>query len=346
MTELNNGVHMPLIGLGTAFGTKARALSADVESLVYKAIELGYRHFDCARCYMTEDQVGNAIARQIAENNVKRGDIFITSKLFGSYHQADQVESCLQQSLQSLKTDFVDLYLVHSPCAINAHRKRDENGMFYPDNEVDYVETWRQFEKLYRKGVVKAIGVSNFNCHQLDRLLRECVVKPAVNQIESHPYFNNDDLIRFCNKNDIHVTAYSPFGSDGREPLIDGAVQEIASKRGISPAQVCLRFSLQRGLSVVPRTQSLSHLSSNLSAGEDSGENLVLSEKQMSELTTLSRPSGRRIALKEFSNCKDYPFDEEDPSSASKVELSREGTKKAPISDGMNKRSSLLRFLP
>jgi len=322
--DLGNGVKIPVIGMGTAFGTKTRAVSVDVESLVYGAIEIGYRHFDCARCYMTEDKVGNAIARQIAEGNVRREDLFITSKLFGSYHHPDQVESCLKQSLHSLKTDYVDLYLVHSPCAINSQRKRDEKGMFYPDNDVDFMETWTQFEKLYHRGVVKAIGVSNFNAKQLDRLLSECVVKPAVNQIESHPHFNNSDLVRYCDENGIHVTAYSPFGSDDSEPLQDPAIVDMASKRGITPAQVCLRFALQRGLSVVPRTQTPSRLSSNFAAADESDERLILSEKQMTELSNLSRPSGRRIALREFANCKDYPFKDENPPRTIKEEISRE----------------------
>lgn len=311
--SLQNGVRMPVIGMGTAFGTKSRAESVDVESLVYDAIKIGYRHFDCARCYMTEDKVGNAISRHIQEETIKRKDIFITSKLFGSYHHPDQVESCLQQSLKSLKMDYVDLYLVHSPCAINYQRQRDENGLFYPDNGVDFMDTWSQFESLYYRGVVKSIGVSNFNTKQLERLLRECVVKPAVNQIESHPHFNNKDLIRFCKDNDIHVTAYSPFGSDDAKPLTDPGIQELASKRGIFPAQVCLRFALQRGLSVVPRTQKSSHLAVNLSAGDETNDQFVLSEKQMAELMTYSSPSGRRIALKEFANCKDYPFRDEVP---------------------------------
>lgn len=309
--ELGGGVKIPVLGMGTAFGTKELATSVDVESLVYEAISLGYRHFDCARCYMTEDQVGKAIERQINEGKIARKDIFITSKLFGSYHHQDQVESCLQHSLKSLKTDYVDLYLVHSPCAINFQRRRDSKGLFYPDNEVDFLETWSEFEKLYQRGVVKAIGVSNFNTQQLDRLLKECVVKPAVNQIESHPHFNNDILIRYCEHNGIHVTAYSPFGSDGSEPLTDRVIQKMAFNRGITPAQVCLRFALQRGLSVVPRTQTPSRLLSNLLANDESNAKLALSEKQMAELSTLSRPWGRRIALKEFANCKDYPFTDE-----------------------------------
>jgi len=309
-TALGSGVKIPVIGLGTAFGTRSRAASVDVETLVYEAIKQGYRHLDCARCYTTEDHVGKALARHIAEGNIQREDVFITSKLFGSYHQPEQVESCLRQSLSSLQTDYVDLYLVHSPCAINIQRKRDENGLFYPDNGVDFMDTWRRFEELLKTGVVKSIGVSNFNVTQLQRLLKECSVKPDVNQIESHPHFNNDDLIQFCQQNGIHVTAYSPFGSDGCTPLGDPTIHEIADRHNVTPAQVCLKFALQRGLSAVPRTKTTSRLVINLSVARIK-DGFTLSDAEMEEIRALSRPSGRRIALKEFINCKDYPFEEE-----------------------------------
>jgi len=307
---LNSNVAIPVIGLGTAFGTRSRAASVDVETLVYEAIEQGYRHLDCARCYTTEDHVGRALARHIAQGHIQRKDVFITSKLFGSYHHPDQVEPCLRQSLKSLQTDYVDLYLVHSPCAINIQRKRDENGLFYPDNGVDFMDTWREFERLYEEGVVKSIGVSNFNTSQLQRLLKECSMKPEVNQIESHPHFNNDDLVQFCQQHGIHVTAYSPFGSDGCAPLSDPTIQEIATRHRATPAQVCLRFALQRELSAVPRTKTLSRLASNLSAARVK-DGFVLSDDEMAVIRALSRPSGRRIALKEFANCKDYPFQDE-----------------------------------
>jgi len=307
--DLSPNVRIPVIGLGTAFGTRSGASSVDVESLVYEAIETGYRHLDCARCYTTEDHVGNALQRHISKGQLKREDIFITSKLFGSYHHPEQVESCLRQSLSSLQTDYVNLYLVHSPCAINSKRMRDEHGVFYPDNGVDFLDTWRRFEDLYKSGVVKAIGVSNFNSTQLERLLEKCVVKPVVNQIESHPYFNNQDLVQFCQRNNIHVTAYSPFGSDGCAPISDPTIVKIASQHRVTPAHVCLKFALQRGLSAVPRTKSSAHLKSNFAGA--SMDNFTLTDVEMTELMALSRPSGRRIALKEFVNCKDYPFEEE-----------------------------------
>jgi len=216
--KLNNGAHIPIVGLGTW-----KSKEGEVEAAVKAAIDAGYRHFDCAWVYGNEDEIGRALHDKIQNHVIKREDIFVTSKLWNTYHRKDLVEVNLRQTLTSLRLDYLDLYLIHWPMAYK------EGGEAFPlangktqYSDVHFTESWAVLEELHHKGLIKAIGVSNFNKSQLQELITFAKVKPSVLQIELHPYLPQKELVQFCHDNGIIVTAYSPLGSPDRPPRMVG----------------------------------------------------------------------------------------------------------------------------
>jgi len=244
-----------------------------VETAVKEAISLGYRHIDCAAAYGNEAEVGAAIKEKIQDGTVKREDLFIVTKLWNNSHPVDLVEPALQKSLDLLGLDYVDLYLIHWPTAVQpgeAMFPRDANNqLIYTD--TDPKETWQGMEKCKASGKAKSIGISNFNAQQITDLLASCKVKPVMNQIEVNPYFVNEDLVKFCQSQDIQVTAYSPLGSTDRpwasakEPVIleDPKLKAIAERLGKSVPQILLRWLVQRGIIVIPKSVTPSRIKQN-----------------------------------------------------------------------------------
>lgn len=268
--KFNNGFNFPVIGLGTW-----KSQPGQVTQAVRDAIDCGYRHIDCAHYYQNEGEVGQAIKEKIAEGVVKRDDLFITSKLWSTYMRPDLVEPTLRLTLKNLGLDYLDLYLIHWPCAL----KEGDNLMpFGPDgvraifSDVDYVDTWKAFEAVNKKGLTKSIGVSNFNKRQLERLLQNATIVPVTNQIECHPYLNQKKLTAFCKSKGITVTAYSPLGSPDRpwakpdDPILtqDPKVLAIAKKYNKSPAQVILRYLVQIGVVPIPKSVTKSRIQENI----------------------------------------------------------------------------------
>jgi aldehyde reductase len=205
---LNSGAEMPIIGLGTY---KLGLIEAS--QAVSYAIDAGYRHFDCAWFYGNEYNVGYAIREKIKQGVVKREDIFVTTKLWNNYHDKDRVIPMLKESVRNIKVGYVDLFLMHWPFGfkeIEPLWPLDEGEEAYSD--VDYLETWEGMEEGVSMGLAKSIGVSNFNEEQLERLLENCKIKPAVNQIEVNPNMNQKKLIQFCKERDVMVTGYCPLG--------------------------------------------------------------------------------------------------------------------------------------
>jgi len=250
-----NGDKLPSIGLGTWLSKKNEVYDAVVE-----AIRVGYRHIDCAYIYQNEKEIGQAIQFAIKSGWVKREDLFITSKLWNSDHAPERVDIAIRRSLKDLQLDYLDLYLIHWPVAFKTghEQAKDASDLLTPD-EMPILTTWQAMEQSKINGLTKHIGVSNFNIQKLQKLINEAGIKPELNQVELHPYFQQTDLVDFCHKNELLVTAYSPLGSRHlvqseagltREKLI----VEMASKHSCSPAQVLLAWGMQRGIAVIPKS--------------------------------------------------------------------------------------------
>lgn len=239
---LNNGTEIPEIGFGTWQTTES------VQETVKIALEVGYRHIDTADIYGNEAQIGEAIE----ESGIARKDLYLTTKIWNSNRSAHGVKYSLEQSLKKLKTDYLDLLLIHWP----ANAKQFENW-----KEIN-AETWKVMEELYKSGVVKTIGVSNFMLPHLEALLETAEVIPAVNQIEFHPGYVQQGVVDFCKENGIAIEAWSPIGS-GRL-LKDEELKEIADHYGVSPAILCIQFCLQSGVIVLPKSENPENIKNNL----------------------------------------------------------------------------------
>lgn len=190
----------------------------EVFQAVRDAIDAGYRHIDCAYNYLNEAEVGTGIKSKIDQGIVKREDLFVCSKLWNTFHRPDLVEPALQNSLKDLQLSYLDLYLIHFPTAFQEGGDRypkDEQGKVVFSN-VDFCDTWKAMEELVHKGLVKSIGISNFNSKQMERILACASIPPAVNQIEVHPYMSQTKLVEFCKAKNVAVTAYSPLRSQDR----------------------------------------------------------------------------------------------------------------------------------
>ncbi|XP_022212913.1 1,5-anhydro-D-fructose reductase [Drosophila obscura] len=266
---LSSGKNMPMVGLGTW-----RSPPEVVTQAVKDAIDIGYRHFDCAHIYANEAHVGVAIREKIQEGVVTRDELFITSKLWNTFHKPELVRAACETSLRNLGIDYLDLYLMHWPMAY-----KSGNNLYptCPDTgkavfeDIDYIDTWKAMEDLVDSGLVHAIGVSNFNEKQINRLLGLAKLKPVMLQIECHPYLRQKSLITLCYDNAIGVTAYSSLGSGhtpyekpGGYPLLQHPiVVSVAEKYGRTPAQVLLRYQTQSGIIVIPRSVSKQHMQDN-----------------------------------------------------------------------------------
>ena len=231
-----------------------------MKKAVSYALQNGYKHVDCAYCYGNEDEVGEGL-KEAFDAGTKREDIFITTKLWCTFHS--RVEENLDLSLKSLGIDYVDLYLMHWPCPMNPKGTSADRSLPAPaycaigndpklpklpdgsrdlDKTWSHVQTWLEMEKLLKTGKVRAIGVANYSVRYLEELLPKATIIPAVNQIENHPSLPQQEIVDFCKEKGIHITAYSPLGSAGSPMLKSEAVVEVANERAISPAAVLLSY--------------------------------------------------------------------------------------------------------
>ncbi|KAK2737354.1 hypothetical protein FQN57_007532 [Myotisia sp. PD_48] len=259
--KLNTGAEIPAIGLGTW-----RSVPGEAQNAVKYAIEFGYRHIDTARAYGNEADVGEGLAQAFKTGQVKREEVFITAKLWSTFHT--RVAEGLEESLRNLGLEYIDLFLMHWPVATN---DKGNHPMFptHPDGSRDiltgssHIETYKDMEKLLDTGKVKAIGVCNYSLKYLKELIQQCSIIPAVNQIENHPLLPQEEIVEFCKETGILVTAYSPFGSDGGPLLNQNAILQVAMKRGVSTATILLSWHTARGSCVLSKSIIPSRIESN-----------------------------------------------------------------------------------
>ncbi|KAH9844853.1 Aldo/keto reductase [Teratosphaeria destructans] len=280
--QLNNGVTIPAVGFGTFANEGAKG---ETYKAVICALKTGYRHLDCAWFYQNEDEVGDAVRDFLKENtSIKREDLFICTKVWNHLHEPDEVKWSFNSSLERLKMDYVDLFLVHWPIASEQDDKHmpklNEKGQYVIKEQLtkDRKPTWKAMEEIYESKKARAIGVSNWTVAHLKEDLGWMKVKPAVNQIEIHPFLPNDELVQFCFQNDIMPEAYSPLGSQNQVPTTgekvntDPTLNSIAQKKGVSLAQVLIAWGIQRGYVVLPKSSTPSRIESNFQSIELSKE--------------------------------------------------------------------------
>jgi len=291
--KLYTGATMPAIGLGT-FGSD-HVTPAQVAGAIRGAAAAGYRHFDCASVYGNEPEVGGAL-QSVISDGIKRRELWITSKLWNDKHGEDDVIASCRKSLADLRLEYLDLYLVHWPfpnfhppgCDVTS-RSADSK----PYIHENYMKTWRKMEDLVDQGLVRQIGTSNMTIPKLKLVLRDARIKPAVNEMELHPHFQQTELFQFVVDNGIHPIGYCPIGSPGRPerdrtaedtaPTEDPVIVEIAQRHGIHPAVVCIKWAVQRGQTPIPF--SINNYRANLAGvvGDP------LSEDEMQQIAGLDR---------------------------------------------------------
>lgn len=253
-----------------------QANGPELYNAVALALDTGYRHLDTAQVYANEEQIGRAIAARCIGDSpaIRRADIFVTDKLWNTHHRPDMVREACLQSLQRLGLDYIDMYLMHWPIAF-----RDDPLTLWPRDEhqeliagqTDFVQTWSAMQSLVAEGLVHGIGVSNFNISQLDRLLLSTNHVPACIQMECHPYLTQHELSQYCASRRIQVVAFSPLGTPNRPNSLTGEPQlfanacvlDVAKRLGRTPAQVLIRYQLERGHCTIPKSMTPKRIVSN-----------------------------------------------------------------------------------
>ena len=288
---------MPALGLGT-WNYRLPGMYDAVKT----AIDVGYRHIDTAWVYESEADVGKAVKEKISEGVVSREDLFITTKLANYFHEPDEVAVGMRESLDDLQLTYVDLYLMHWPVSC----KKTARGIL-PD-DTDYIDTWRAMEKLVDTGKARAIGISNFNIGQVQRLLQAGLkYKPSNLQIEMNPYITNTELMHYCHQQGISVTSYSPLtkgvadyqGETTFNIVEDDLVAKIAKRYSRTPAQVVLRWTLQRGCAVMVKSCSEARIRENFHISD-----FTLTHDEMTEIANLN--INQRLVKRD--NMKSFPW--------------------------------------
>ncbi|XP_054582562.1 aldo-keto reductase family 1 member D1 isoform X1 [Eptesicus fuscus] len=311
---LSDGNCIPIIGLGTHPNPKLTSKGSCREA-VKLAIDVGYQYIDGAYSYQNEDEVGEAIREKIAEGRVRREDIFYCGKLWATYFDPERVLPCLQKTLQLLHLDYVDLYIIEMPMALKPGDKihpRDKKGNWLYNNS-NLCATWEALEACKDAGLVKSLGVSDFNRRQLEQILNKpgLKYKPVCNQVECHPYFTQRKLLEFCQQHDIVIVAYTPLGISRQpggvityfQPLLnDELLNSLGEKYNKTAAQVALRFNIQRGIVVIPKSFNPKRIKENFQIFDFS-----LTKEEMKSIETLNK-NLRLVDHLMWSDHPEYPF--------------------------------------
>ena len=260
---LNHGAgQMPALGFGTLIPDLAVTITATRD-----ALEAGFRHFDCAERYGNEREVGTALQAALAAGAVAREDIFITTKLWNTNHRPERVEPAFEASLDRLALKYLDLYLIHTPFAFQPgdnQDPRDKNGNVLYDHDVTLLDTWNAMEALVDHGKCRAIGLSDVSLDELKPIYESARIKPAVVQVEAHPYLPETDLLEFCKERGVVFLAFAPLGHGTRPgPLEDPVILAIAARVRKTPAQVLLAWAVQRGTALLTTPRSAARAKEN-----------------------------------------------------------------------------------
>ena len=315
----NNSMELPLLGLGTwELGNINNKFDKNIiENVISHAINIGYRHIDCASDYLNEHLIGDALEKLFKSNKISRNELFITSKLNQNYHSAKHVKKQLKKTLLDLKIDYLDLFLIHWPFSFKYVSFKDNvrgwdetydswNKLLIPG--IPLKETWTAMEQLVDEGLVKSIGVSNFNVQLLYDLLTYATIKPSVNQIEIHPYNSQNNLIKFCQLNSIQVIAYSAIGTtanknkNDKELLKDDILNKIGKKYKVSAAQVALKWNLQRNVAVLTKSNNIERISENHSLFH-----FKLNQQDMQQINNINQ-NLRYLRPEQWDITKDLPI--------------------------------------
>lgn len=300
LLPLTSGDRMPAVGLGLW-----KVARPEAAGLVEQALRAGYRHLDCACDYGNEAEAGVGIRAALEVGVCRRDELWVTSKLWNTYHAREHVRPALERTLRDLRLDYLDLYLIHFPIAqefVPFERRYPPEWFFDPGDphprmrfaRVPLAETWGAMEELVTAGLVRNIGVCNYSTGLMRDLFTYARIPPAVLQVELHPYLTQEKLLRLCRENHVAVTAFSPLGAQsyfslamadpGESVLEQPAVQEAARRHGKTPAQVVLRWGVQRGTAVVPKTSRSARLAENLAIFD-----FELSTDEMAAISALNR---------------------------------------------------------
>jgi alcohol dehydrogenase (NADP+) len=261
--QLNSGTgQIPALGFGTLIADPATTITA-----TRAALDAGFRHFDCAERYRNEREVGVALHAGLAAGGLSREDLFVTTKLWNTNHRPERVEPAFEASRARLALDYLDLYLIHTPFAFqpgDEQDPRDQDGNVLYDQDVTLLDTWKALESLVDRGRCRAIGLSDITLRALLPVYEAARIKPAVVQVEAHPYLPEPELLEFCKHRGIVLLAFAPLGhGNTKGPLTDPVVLEIAARVAKTPAQVLLAWAIQRGTAVLTTTKTAARAPEN-----------------------------------------------------------------------------------
>jgi alcohol dehydrogenase (NADP+) len=285
---------IPVLGFGTLIPDAAVTISATRE-----ALEAGFRHFDCAERYRNEREVGEGLQKGLASAGIAREDIFVTTKVWNTNHRPERVEPAFEASLKRLGLNYLDLYLIHTPFAFqpgDEQDPRDQNGDVIYDNGVTLLDTWRAMEGLVDHGKCRAIGLSDVSLNEFAPIYESARIKPAVVQVEAHPYLPETELLEFCKEKGVVLLAFAPLGHGIRPgPLEDPVITAIAARVGKTPAQVLLAWAAQRGTALLTTPKNAARARENFDIAalpEDAFEeiNRIQTRQRFNEVVKTGSP--------------------------------------------------------